>query len=41
MLFKEIIPVYSKNHIKSINTNAWLLSVKAGDTYTYLWALKC
>jgi hypothetical protein len=36
MLFKEIIAVYSENHMKLINTlcgqNADLLNVKAGGT---------
>jgi hypothetical protein len=39
MLFKEIIAVYSENHMKSINTqcgqNAELLIDKAGGTYCY------
>jgi hypothetical protein len=39
MLFKEIIPVYSENHMKPINTlcgqNTELLIVKAGGTYSY------
>jgi hypothetical protein len=34
MQFKEIIAVYSKNHKKHI-TNADLLIVKAGGTYSY------
>jgi hypothetical protein len=37
MLFKEIIPVYSENNFKPINTlcvqNEELLEVKAGDTH--------
>jgi hypothetical protein len=36
--------VYSQNHMKPINTfcgqNAELLTVKAGGTYSYDWALK-
>jgi hypothetical protein len=36
MLFKEIIPLYSENHMKHINTlcsqNAELLIVKAGGS---------
>jgi hypothetical protein len=39
MLFKEIIAVYSENHVKPINTlceqNSELLIVKAGGTYNY------
>jgi hypothetical protein len=35
MLFKEIIPVYSENHMKPINKkNERLLIVQAGGTYT-------
>jgi hypothetical protein len=40
-LFKEIISVYSENNTKLIIQNADLLTVKAGRTYTYHWALKC
>jgi hypothetical protein len=44
MLFKEIIAVYSENHMKPINTlcgkNAELLIVKEGGTYSYHYALK-
>jgi hypothetical protein len=44
MLFKEIIAVYSDNHMKHINTfggqNAKLPIVKASGTYSYHWALK-
>jgi hypothetical protein len=43
MLFKETIPVYSDNHTKPINTlsgqNIELLTVKAGGTHGYHWAL--
>jgi hypothetical protein len=43
-LFKEIIAVFTENHMKSINTlcgqNAELLVTKAGGTYSYHWALK-
>jgi hypothetical protein len=43
-LFKEIIAVYCKNHMKRINTlcgqNAELLNVKPGGTYSYHCALK-
>jgi hypothetical protein len=35
MLFKKIIPVYSEKHMKNINKNADLLTVKAGGTYIY------
>jgi hypothetical protein len=38
-LFKEIIAVYSENHMKHIQ-NEELLIVKAGGTYSYHWALK-
>jgi hypothetical protein len=37
MLFKEIIAVYSDNHIKPIN--ATLLNVKADGSYRYRSAL--
>jgi lipoate-protein ligase B len=44
MMFMEIIPVYSKNHNKTINTlcqqHTELLNVKVGGTYSYHWALK-
>jgi hypothetical protein len=44
MLFREIIAVYSENHMKPINTlcgkNAELLTVKAGGAYSYRWALQ-
>jgi hypothetical protein len=44
MLIEEIIPVYSENDIKPINTlcgqNAELLIVEAGGTYSYHWVLK-
>jgi hypothetical protein len=40
MLFKEIVPVYSVDRKKAINTlygqNAELLNVKAGGTYSTL-----
>jgi hypothetical protein len=43
-LFKEIIAVYSQNHMKGINTlcgqNAEVLVIKAGDTYSYHCVLK-
>jgi hypothetical protein len=43
-LFKEIIAVYSENHIKPTNRlcgqNAELLNVKAGGTYSYQRVLK-
>jgi hypothetical protein len=39
MLFKEIIAIYSDNHMEPINTisveNVELLVVKAGGTYSY------
>jgi hypothetical protein len=45
ILFREIIPVYSENHMKPINTlcgqNAELLNVKVGGTYSYHCAFKC
>jgi hypothetical protein len=37
MLFKEIIAVYSENHMKPINTIEELLIVEAGGTYSYHW----
>jgi hypothetical protein len=41
ILFKEIIAVYSENHMKPINTlcgqNAELLIVKAGSTSCQQW----
>jgi hypothetical protein len=40
MLFKDIIPAYAENHTKPIIQNTQLLIVKAGDTYSYHWALK-
>jgi hypothetical protein len=43
MLFREIITVYSENHMKPINAlcvkNAELLNVQVGDTYSYHWVL--
>jgi hypothetical protein len=40
-----MIAVYSKNHMKHINTlceqNAELLYVKSGGTYNYHWVLNC
>jgi hypothetical protein len=43
-LFKEIIPVYTENHTKHINTlcvqNAQLLNIKAVSMYGYHWTLK-
>jgi hypothetical protein len=36
MKFKEIIPVYSENHMKHINKNAALLHSKADDMYKKL-----
>jgi hypothetical protein len=42
-LFKEIIPVYTENHTKPINTlwkNAELLIIKAGGAYSYHGAFK-
>jgi hypothetical protein len=39
MLFKEIIALYSENHMKPVSTlcgqNAELLIVKAGSTYSH------
>jgi hypothetical protein len=44
MLFEEIVVVYSKNHMKAINTfygqDAELSIKKAGGTYSFHWALK-
>jgi hypothetical protein len=43
-MFKEIIAVYSGNHMKQINTLcekiSELLVIKAGGTYRYHWALR-
>jgi hypothetical protein len=43
MLFKEVIAVFSDNHMKPINTlsgrNAELLAVKASGTSSYHWTL--
>jgi hypothetical protein len=39
-LFKEIIAVYSENHMKPINTKWGLLIAKADGTYAYHSALK-
>jgi hypothetical protein len=39
MLFKEIITVYSENHIKPINTKC-NITVKADGSYSYHLALK-
>jgi hypothetical protein len=39
MLFKEIIPIYTKNHKKHTNKNADFLIVKVGRTHLYHWAL--
>jgi hypothetical protein len=39
-LFKEIIAVYSENHMKTINPNEELMIVKESDTYSYHWAAK-
>jgi uncharacterized protein (UPF0262 family) len=42
--FREIIAVYSENHMKATNTlflqNIELLIMKARGTYSYSWALK-
>jgi hypothetical protein len=40
MVWKKMFPVYNENHKKPINTNAYLLFVKACGTYSYHWALK-
>jgi hypothetical protein len=32
MMFKEIIPVFSENHTKHINTKLEILNVKADDS---------
>jgi hypothetical protein len=40
MLFNEIIPVYSENHTKPINTKYELLIVAAGGIYVYCWTLQ-
>jgi hypothetical protein len=41
-MFKEIIAVYSENHVKPINTvqNAGFLTVKVDGSYSYRSALK-
>jgi hypothetical protein len=39
-LFKEMIAVYCENHTKPV-TNSQLLTVKAGGTYSYHYALTC
>jgi hypothetical protein len=38
MLFKKIIPVYSENHTKHINTKC--RDEGGRETYSYQWALK-
>jgi hypothetical protein len=38
-LFKEIIAVYTENHMKQIQNAEWLI-FNAGGTYIYHWALK-
>jgi hypothetical protein len=44
MIFRDVIAVYSENHIRPISTpcggNAGLLDVKARGTYIYHSALK-
>jgi hypothetical protein len=43
MLFEEIIIVYSENHMKPTHKykmQGYLLTVKAGSTYSYHYALK-
>jgi hypothetical protein len=44
MLFKEIIAIYSENHMKCINTirmqNAELIFIEMGGTYSFHGALK-
>jgi hypothetical protein len=45
MLFREIIAVYSENHMKSINRlcgqhTELLIVVKASGIYSLQWALK-
>jgi hypothetical protein len=41
MLFREVITVYSENHMKSINAlcrqNSELIIIKSGGTYSYYW----
>jgi hypothetical protein len=39
-LFKKIIAICSKKHMKRINTNVRWLIIEAGGTYSYRWALK-
>jgi hypothetical protein len=43
ILFKEMLAVYSENHMKPINTlcghNTELLIVKVAGTYSYHWVL--
>jgi hypothetical protein len=38
MIFKKIIPAYTENHKRPINTKCIFT---AGGTYSYHWALKC
>jgi hypothetical protein len=42
MLFREIIVVYTENHLKPLNTlcgqKAYLKIVKMGVIYSYHWA---
>jgi hypothetical protein len=44
MSFREMIPVYSENHTKPINTlygqNTKFVNDEAGGTYSDHWALK-
>jgi hypothetical protein len=39
MLLREIIIVYSENHMEPINTKFRML-IKTGGTYGYHWCLK-
>jgi hypothetical protein len=39
-MFKEIIHVYTENHVEPINKNKELLFVKAAGTYSYHSASK-
>jgi hypothetical protein len=38
MVFKEIIPVYTENHMKPINTKYRVTDCKSSDIYSSNWA---
>jgi hypothetical protein len=40
VLWKEVIPVYTENRMKPINTKWRVTDVKAGGTYSYHLTLK-